>query len=80
LIPFSRPAETLRPDQVAITIFAPNKVKDDISNKAESIMDLLVDNGVIEDDNWFEVPALYLAFGGVDKENPWAEVLIESKG
>ena len=52
-------------------------MKGDLSNKAESIMDLLVDNGVIEDDNWFEVPALASTFGGVDKANPRAEVVIE---
>ena len=67
------------PKKVAITIFAPNKVKGDLSNKAESIMDLLVDNGVIEDDNWFEVPELCLTFGGVDKGNPRAEVVIRQK-
>ncbi len=62
------------PHKIEITIFPPNKVKGDLSNKAESIMDLLVDNGVIEDDNWFEVPEMRLAFGGVDRERPRAEV------
>jgi Holliday junction resolvase RusA-like endonuclease len=66
------------PKKVEITIFAPNKIKGDLSNKAESIMDLLVDNGVIEDDNWFDVPSLHLSFGGVDKANPRAVVVIEA--
>lgn len=65
------------PHKIEIKIFPPNKVKGDLSNKAESIMDLLVDNGVIEDDNWFEVPTLALIFGGVDKANPRAEIVIE---
>ena len=64
------------PYKVEITIYAPNKVKGDLSNKAESIMDLFVDNYVLADDNWFEVPELVLTFGGVDKENPRAEITI----
>ena len=66
------------PHKVSITLYAPNKVKGDLTNKAESIMDLLVDNGVIEDDNWFEVSHVSLTFGGVDKEDPRAAVEIEA--
>lgn len=62
---------------VTITLFAPDKRSSDLSNKAESIMDLMVDAGIIEDDNWFVVPELRLVFGGVDKERPRAEILIE---
>ena len=34
--------------------------KSDLSNKAESVMDLLVDYGVLADDNYIDVPALSL--------------------
>lgn len=64
--------------KVDIKLFAPDRRKGDLTNKAESIMDLLVDNGIIEDDNWFVVGGLHLFFGGVDKENPRAEVIIET--
>lgn len=57
-----------------ITIYAPDKRASDLTNKAESIMDLLVDTGVIKDDNWFVCPLILLQFGGVDKENPRAIV------
>ena len=58
-------------------IFYPStKRKADSTNKAESIMDLLVDARIIEDDNWFIVPRIILQFGGVDKLNPRAEVII----
>jgi len=57
-----------------ITMFAPDKRKADLTNKAESIMDLLVDNKVIKDDNWFEIENIVLLFGGVDRENPRAEI------
>lgn len=59
-----------------ITFYAPDRRATDLTNKAESIMDLLVDNGVLEDDNWFVVPNIELVFGGVDKEKPRAEILI----
>lgn len=60
--------------QVFIKIYAPDKRKADLTNKAESIMDLLVDMGKIEDDNWYVCKDVRLVFGGVDKENPRAEV------
>lgn len=50
----------------------------DLSNMAESVMDLLVDAGIIEDDNIFIVPELSLHFGGIDKKNPRVEVYIST--
>lgn len=62
---------TLHNVEVAELIFYHgDKRANDLSNKAESVMDLLVDAGVIADDNWFVVPRLVLIFGGVDKQNP----------
>lgn len=62
---------------VQITMYAPDKIRADLTNKAESIMDLMVDAGIIEDDNWFVIPEVVLVFGGVDRENPRAEVIIK---
>ena len=39
-------------------------------------MDLLVDAGVIEDDNWFIIPEISLKFGGIDRQNPRCEISI----
>ena len=50
--------------------------KCDLSNKAESIMDLLVKCGVVKDDSWDIVPELILVSGGIDKNKPRAEVFI----
>lgn len=58
-----------------LVFFAPDRRKADLSNKAESVMDLLVDAGVLKDDSWFVVPDLRLRLGGVDKEQP--RVIIE---
>lgn len=60
--------------QVVLKFYAPDKRPADLSNKAESVMDLLVDSGILKDDNWFVVHNLSLVFGGVDKENPRVEI------
>ncbi len=63
---------------IEITFFIDSKRRTDLSNKAESILDFLVDASVLEDDNCFIVPHLILLFGGVNKENPRAEIVIHS--
>lgn len=68
------PIKTIETSELTLTFFAPDKRASDLSNKAESIMDLLVDAGVLKDDNWFIIPKLILIFGGVDKENPRCEI------
>lgn len=65
-----------RVSEVELLFYPRTKRRADLSNKAESVMDLLVDAGVIPDDNWYEVPRLVLAFGAVDKANPRVEVAI----
>ena len=62
---------------IEIVFYAPDKRKADSTNKAESIMDLLVKAKVIEDDNWFVVPDLRLKFGGIDRISPRAEIKIK---
>ncbi len=62
--------------EVILTIYAPDKRGSDLTNKAESIMDLLVDNHIIKDDNWFVVNTVTLKLGGVDKDNPRVDIEI----
>jgi len=63
--------------QVTIEFHLPDLRKTDLTNKAESIMDLLVDCKVIVDDNCQEIPKLILVYKGKDKENPRAEICVE---
>lgn len=63
-------------EEVELEFYPPNRVKADLTNKAESIMDMFVKAGVLEDDNWFDVPSIYLKFGGIDKANPRVEISI----
>lgn len=73
-----RPVDPIKKAGVCITLFAETKRAADLTNKAESIMDLLVDMEILEDDNWFIVGDLHLKFGGVDKENPRAVIEINT--
>lgn len=59
---------------IIIHFYFPDNRKADMTNKAESIMDLLVDNGILVDDAWQNIPNLTLISKGIDKENPRAEV------
>ena len=61
---------------IELTFYAPDRIRGDLTNKAESVMDLLVDTGVLKDDNWFEIGAINLRLGGVDRERPRVEVKI----
>lgn len=64
------------PLMVRMTFWADNKRQFDLTNKAESVMDLLVDNGILKDDSWAVVDEVVLKFGGVDKDNARVEVEI----
>jgi Holliday junction resolvase RusA-like endonuclease len=63
--------------KVEINLYPPDKRRGDLTNRAESLMDLLVDCGIIKDDNWFEIPQIVLSFGGVDRSNPRAEIFLD---
>ena len=42
-------------------------------------MDLLVDNGLIEDDNWSVVKNITIKYGGLDRESPRCEIKIRKE-
>lgn len=61
-------------DNIIINFTFGDKRKTDLSNKAESVMDLLVDTNIINDDNWIEVPKLSLS--GRHKKGIFGAVII----
>ncbi len=61
---------------VDISIFEPNLQRRDIDNQATSILDALVRAEVITDDSFKCVQGLNVKFGGIDRENPRAEIKI----
>ena len=66
--------------KVTLSFWAPDKRAADLTNKAESIMDLLVDRGILSDDNWHIIPNIELQFKGIDKINPRCYIYIEREG
>lgn len=60
--------------KLSLTFFAQDNRKFDLTNKAESIMDTLVDAGLLEDDNYSVVSELTLKFGGVEKDKSRCEI------
>ena len=60
--------------EVQINFQMPDNRRADLTNKAESIMDLLVDLEIIQDDSWKHIPRLILICNGVDKDNPGADI------
>lgn len=67
--------------QVKISIIFYNKDqrKRDLDNMTTSVLDTLKNSNIIEDDNCFIVNEVHSYFGGVEKYNPRAEVIIEQK-
>lgn len=66
-------------ESITINFWLPDARKCDLTNKAESLMDLLVDTKTIMDDSWQIVPKLILISNGIDRENPRAEIEIKKK-
>jgi len=62
---------------VEISFWMPDNRRKDLTNAAESIMDLLVDCGVLKDDCWQEIKHVLLACEGIDRKNPRAEIWIK---
>lgn len=60
---------------VELRIYFPDRRKADLTNKAESIMDMMVDYGVMKDDNW-KCTGPVMLFGDYDKENPRCEITL----
>ena len=67
----------VKPVTVSITIFSKDARDNDLTNKSESVLDLLVDNFVLSDDNWRVVREVNLTYGGVDRADPRAEIDIK---
>jgi Holliday junction resolvase RusA-like endonuclease len=71
-----RPKTPITRAAIMLTFYTPDRIKADLTNKAESCMDLLVDAGFLADDSWFVAEPIYLIFGGVDRVSPRVEILI----
>lgn len=62
-------------DGISLRFWMPDNRRCDLTNKAESIMDLLVDNGFLEDDCWQITGLVELVCCGIDKDNPRVQII-----
>ena len=62
---------------VSLCFFMPDSRRTDLTNKAESVMDLLVDCGVIADDCWQVISEVVLKCKGIDRINPRCEIYLK---
>ena len=69
-----KPLGLNKPLYVNYAFYFPDNRKTDLSNKIESINDLLVKYGLIEDDNRKIIKGIHATEIGVDKENPRVEI------
>lgn len=69
------------PCKISYTIFYPTKRKFDVDNIGAVVgkftHDALIEAGVLEDDNHTYISDINYVFGGIDKENPRCDVVIE---
>lgn len=70
------PSNPFKSFEVILDFYAPDKRKADLTNKAETIMDILVKAEIIEDDSWFHCTNINLCMCGVDRENPKVNIYI----
>lgn len=66
------------PVHITYHFFMPDNRRCDISNKLESINDLLVDINFLEDDNW-KIIKSFSAIAELDTENPRCEITIDEE-
>lgn len=62
--------------QVEATIWNPNNIRRDLDNQITSLLDGMVQAGVLPDDCSTIVTSIKATFGGVDRINPRAEIHI----
>lgn len=61
---------------ITCVFYMPDNRKTDLSNKFESVADLLVDTGIVPDDSWQYMYQVNLSVAGIDKANPRVEICI----
>lgn len=71
-----RPAEPLKAARLSMVIYHGDLIRRDSNNATQGVQDVLVDMGVLEDDNWMVIGTPEVAHM-VDVEDPRLEVTVE---
>jgi len=64
--------------EITALLYFPDNIRADIDNKMGSVLELLTDCGIIEDDKWQIVRKITATAVGVDKLNPRCELTIDT--
>lgn len=64
--------------KIEYEFYMPDRRKTDLSNKVESINDMFVEYGLLEDDNWQIIKEMQITCLWIEKDNPRCEVSIYS--
>lgn len=71
-----RPVEPLKAARLSMVIYHGDMLRRDTNNATQGVQDVLVDMGVIEDDNWMVIGSPDVVHA-IDVEDPRLEVLVE---
>ena len=71
-----RPVEPLKAARLSMIIYHGDMIRRDTNNATQGVQDVLVDMGVIEDDNWMVIGSPDVVHA-IDVEDPRLEVLVE---
>jgi Holliday junction resolvase RusA-like endonuclease len=68
------------PVEITAFMYFPDNRGADLDNKIGSVLELLVDRGIIHDDKWQIVRKITVTAMGVDKVSPRCEIIIDTRG
>ena len=64
--------------EIQMDFYFPDNKRTDLDNKSSSVLDMLVKQGIIEDDRWQITGSIFLRPAGIDKSNPRVEIFIKT--
>lgn len=65
--------------EIQMDFYFPDNKRTDLDNKSSSVLDILVDMGIIEDDRWQITGRIMLYPMGIAKKNPRVEIFIKAE-
>lgn len=65
--------------EITATFFVEDRRHRDLDNMLASVLDALVGAQVLADDNVFILPKITAIFGGIDKEKPRCDIILDTK-